>query len=348
MLHDSKSGQDSACGTGVWDSVELIRLLRQPDDIRDPPVVRLPIGDLLPADSPRLDGEDDDHVLVLAELDEDVLPPIVVHRATMRVIDGMHRLRAMELRGLDSIRVCFDDSAEDPFVLAVQRNAEHGRPLSLPDRTAAAVRILRSHPHWSDRRIGSVIGLSAGTVGGIRTRSTDDSVQSNTRVGRDGRQRPAGHSAEGRILAGRLLRENPDMSLRQVATAARISPSTALDVRDRVRDGRDPVPTSIRNDHCRKRKSPASDTAAPHSGLRWESELNQLRVDPSLRFTDTGRVLLRLFDARLLRTDQRTLLATGVPLHCTTTVANLARIVGAAWEQLAFDLEQRDQNRAET
>lgn len=27
------------------------------------------------------------------------MPPIVVHRATMRVIDGMHRVRAAKLRG---------------------------------------------------------------------------------------------------------------------------------------------------------------------------------------------------------------------------------------------------------
>ena len=303
---------------------------------------------MLPSDSPRLDGEDDDHVRALAEVDEDLLPPVVVHRATMRVIDGRHRLRALELRGLDTVRVRFDDGAEDPFVLAVQHNIEHGLPLSLADRTAAAARILGSHPHWSDRKIASVAGLSAGTVRAIRAGSTGDSAQSNTRLGRDGRLRPVGRSAEGRVLAGQLLRENPDMPLRQVAAAAGISPSTALDVRDRVRDGRDPVPAKLRNGHQRKRKKPAPEVPAPQSGLNWESELNRLRVDPSLRYTDTGRVLLRLFDARLLSTDERALLATGIPSHCTTSVANLARIVGAAWHQLALDLEQRNRNWDET
>ncbi|WP_320775636.1 ParB/RepB/Spo0J family partition protein [Streptomyces sp. CRN 30] len=310
----------------------------------EPEPLRLPIRTLLLADSPRLDGEDLDHVRALAEVDEELLPPVVVHRATMRIIDGRHRLLALRMRGIDTVRVRFDDSAEDPFVLAVQHNVEHGLPLSLADRSAAATRILGSHPHWSDRKIAAVAGLSPGTVRTLRACSTDDSAQSNTRLGRDGRRRPAGRSAEGRVRAGELLRENPDMPLRQVAAAAGISPSTALDVRDRVRDGRDPVPAKLRDGHHKKRKKPAAEAPAPRSAVDWESELHRLRVDPSLRYTDTGRFLLRLFDARLLSTDERALLATGVPSHCTTTVANLARVVGAAWHQLAVDLEQREQN----
>jgi hypothetical protein len=302
----------------------------------------------LSVDSPRVEGEDDDHVRALAEVDEDLLPPVVVHRATMRVIDGRHRLRALALRGVDTVRVRFDDGAEDPFVLAVRYNIEHGLPLSLADRTAAAARILGSHPHWSDRKIASVAGLSAGTVRAIRACSTGDSAQSNTRLGRDGRRRPAGRSAEGRVVAGQMLRENPDMPLRQVAAAAGISPSTALDVRDRVRDGRDPVPAKLRDAHHQKRKKPTPRMPVPRPSLNWESELNRLRVDPSLRYTDTGRVLLRLFDTRLLSSDERALLATGIPSHCTTTVASLARTVGAAWQQLALDLEQRNRNWDET
>ncbi|WP_328723084.1 ParB/RepB/Spo0J family partition protein [Streptomyces sp. NBC_00247] len=303
---------------------------------------------LLSSESPRLDGEDEDHVRALAEVDEELLPPVIVHRATMRVIDGRHRVRALELRGVDTVRVQFYDGGEDPFVLAVQHNVRHGLPLSLADRTASAARILKSHQHWSDRRIASVTGLSAGTVSTIRARSTDDIVQSNTRLGLDGRLRPVGRSAEGRVLAGRLLREDPDMPLRQVAAAAGISPSTALDVRDRVRDGRDPVPAKLRDGHHRRRERLTPEARAPQPGVNWESELTRLRVDPSLRYTDTGRILLRLLDARLLSTDERALLATGIPSHCTTTVANLARVLGAAWQQLAIDLEQRDQNGDET
>ena len=131
----------------------------------------VPIGSLLPADSPRLAGEIEEHVRTLAESDA-ALPPIVVHHSTMRVVDGMHRLRAAALRGDRHIEVgLVEGTAEDAFVLAVRLNAEHGLPLSRQDRTAAALRIIESHPHWSDRRIASVTGLSPGAVGALRGRA---------------------------------------------------------------------------------------------------------------------------------------------------------------------------------
>lgn len=305
-----------------------------------PTTVRLRISALLPADSPRLDGENDDHIQVLAELAEQALPPVVVDRGTMRVIDGMHRLRACELRGQDTVQVRFYDGDEDDaFVLAVQCNNNHGLPLSLADRTAAAARIVGSHPDWSDRRIAEVVGLSAATVRAVRMRSTDDSAQSNTRLGRDGRRRPI-NSAASRILASRLIQENPDTPLRQIADAANISPSTALDVRDRLRDGRDPVPSKLREGHFGQSRPPAP-ARAQRTGVDWEAALHQVRADPSLRFTDTGRVLLRLFAPQLLNAEERTRLAEGVPTHCTTSMACLARLTAEAWRELAAILEQR-------
>src|SRR5436190_22914423 len=98
---------------------------------------RIPIGSLLPADSPRLEGERIDHVRALADATVD-LPPILVHRPSMRVIDGMHRLRAAQLRGEETVEVQFFDGGEDlVFVAAVQANISHGLPLSLADRQAA-------------------------------------------------------------------------------------------------------------------------------------------------------------------------------------------------------------------
>src|ERR1700761_6922703 len=43
----------------------------------------------------RADGVDEDHVAVLADMLDD-LPPIVVHRPSMRVVDGLHRVRAAQ------------------------------------------------------------------------------------------------------------------------------------------------------------------------------------------------------------------------------------------------------------
>jgi len=152
----------------------------------DPLLVRIPLAAILPADSPRLAGENAGHIRVLAEL-QVALPPIVVHRDTMRIIDGMHRFRAAALRGDSDIEVCFFDGKEDDaFVLAVQSNVTHGLPLSRSDRARAALRILASHPSWSDRMIAGAAGVSPKTVGAIRRRSIVEIPQLAARVGADG------------------------------------------------------------------------------------------------------------------------------------------------------------------
>jgi hypothetical protein len=48
--------------------------------------------------SPRQGGENNEHARALAE-SEERLPPIVVHGPSMRVIDGIHRVRAAIIRG---------------------------------------------------------------------------------------------------------------------------------------------------------------------------------------------------------------------------------------------------------
>jgi hypothetical protein len=137
---------------------------------------RVLIGELTGSFSPRLDGE---NASILAQLAEP-LPPIVVHRATMRIVDGLHRVRAAGLRGEEFIDAVFcDGSEDDAFVLAVDLNRAHGLPLSTADREAAATRIVRSHPDWSDQRVATVTGLAAPTVTSIRARSTDQFGQSD-------------------------------------------------------------------------------------------------------------------------------------------------------------------------
>ena len=122
------------------------------------------IESLAPADSPRLAGEIHEHAQRLAESECD-LPPILVHRPTMRIIDGTHRVKAMAYRGRDEIEAEFyDGSLEDAFVLSVHANVRHGLPLSLADRRAAARRILNTHADWSDRAIAQLTGLSAKTI----------------------------------------------------------------------------------------------------------------------------------------------------------------------------------------
>jgi hypothetical protein len=152
-------------------------------------VVELTIHDLLPADSPRSKAEDSHHVKVLAETAQS-LPPILVQRSSMRVIDGMHRLRAAQLRGARTITArLLDCTPQQAFVIAVKANVSHGLPLSLADRKAAAARLLAAMPEWSDRAIASVSGLSHKTVGAIRRQSSGEIPQTGARLGRDGRMR---------------------------------------------------------------------------------------------------------------------------------------------------------------
>ncbi|WP_280455022.1 ParB/RepB/Spo0J family partition protein [Nocardia brasiliensis] len=134
-------------------------------------IVEFPLSELLPPESsPRTAGENAAHIRMLAE-SSTAFPPIVVHRGTTQVIDGVHRLRAAQLRGDSTISaVLFDGSITEAFVLAVKLNAAHGLPLSLSDRKAAARRILMAYPQWSDRAIAAVAGISPKTVGVIRAR----------------------------------------------------------------------------------------------------------------------------------------------------------------------------------
>ena len=203
----------------------------------------LPVTALRPADSPRRAGEDIGHIEMLASIEER-LPPIVVHRASMRVIDGMHRLRAAKLRGDDRVEVrFFDGDEQEAFVLAVTANTTHGLPLSIGDRALATERIIASQPTWSDRAIAVAVGLGARTVGNIRRRMQDQAeVESVTaRTGRDGRVRPVDNSV-GRLRASALIKQRPEASLREIAREAGVSPSTVRDVRLRLERGEDPLP----------------------------------------------------------------------------------------------------------
>jgi ParB-like chromosome segregation protein Spo0J len=171
-----------------------------------------------------MNGEDKAHIARLVEM-ETSLPPILVCKRTMRVIDGMHRLLAASLQGRESIEVIFFDGTEaDVFLRAVQENIAHGLPLSHADRRAAAERVIASHPHMSDRAIGYSVGLAAKTVAAIRKRSGEEVPQSAARVGRDGRVRPL-NSADGRRRAAELLAQQPTASLRDVARAGRTKAS---------------------------------------------------------------------------------------------------------------------------
>lgn len=301
----------------------------------------VPVDSLLPADSPRLAGESAEHIRVLA-LSEAVLPPIVVQLATRRVIDGMHRLRAARLRGRSEILVRFyDGDDDDAFVIAVETNIAHGLPLSQADRTAASARIIHTRPQWSDRKVASVTGLSATTVGAIRRRSAEGAGQPkpSTRIGRDGKSRPL-DAAKGRLLAGDLMKQRPEAPIREIAAAAGVSPATALDVRRRLRNGEHPVPQRQRAVRQAQAGSPGQEADAP-PGLDRRAALLELGKDPSLRFTDGGRALLRWLDAHTAGMEEWKQHIDNLPPHSLRTVAKLAQQNSVAWQEVLEYLEDR-------
>jgi ParB-like chromosome segregation protein Spo0J len=335
----------------VWehDSSQLSAWLAPANQQIDPDsVVWVAIGSLSVADSPRMSGENSEHARVLAETQEQ-LPPIIVHRATMRVIDGVHRLRAAKLRDQDQISVrFFSGNEEDAFVLAVRSNIAHGLPLSLAEREAAARRIVTSHPQWSDRMIASMSGLAAKTVAVIRRRHPGASDEAGARIGRDGRVRPIDRSA-GRALAADLITSNPDLSLRQVARVAGISPETARNVRNRLRRGEDPLPGQGRDKRSREGGRPEGRRAELANGAeraRASTEdrariIRRLGADPALRFTETGRTLLRLLHIHLMTKQDWAKIGENVPPHCSTVVVHLARECAQHWAEFADQVERK-------
>jgi ParB-like chromosome segregation protein Spo0J len=308
------------------------------------------VASLLAADSPRLGGINEDHVRLLAETDM-TLPPILVHRNTMRVIDGMHRLHAARLKGQHEIAVeFFHGNRDEAFLRAVQENVAHGLPLSLAERRAAARRIIASHPQLSDRALATATGLAAKTIATLRRGSTADSPQLSARIGADGRLHPLDGSA-GRLRAAEIIADDPGAPLRQVARAAGVSVGTAHDVRTRIRRGENPLPLQQRTPRVVSEPSSRPALARPRNAttsLRGSAQtragrsiLQSLMKDPSLRHTNTGRELLRWLCTHVITADNWPSLIEAVPPHCAEVVAELARQCARTWEQFAQELQQR-------
>lgn len=318
---------------------------------------RVPIKLLLPADSPRLHGEDRAHVERLAQCADYEMPPILVHRGSMRVIDGMHRLRAATISGKSTIAVeFFDGSDEEAFIRSVELNVAHGLPLTLCDRRAAALRILQGCPELSDRTIASICGLSGKTIATIRQHGTEEGLQRDRRVGHDGRVRPVGDASKGRITAAKLFSEFPESSLREVATLAGISLGTARDVRMRLQRGEEPVGYKSRdNEHGKPSPSPHDEDMTKPRGrpvpgiykeshkIRSEDIISRLGRDPSIRLTEGGRTMIRWLHRHVFDRGSWNQFIDSLPPHCIPVIAELARQMERSWHELVGQLEERNQ-----
>jgi ParB-like chromosome segregation protein Spo0J len=302
------------------------------DDGAEAPDV-VPVSALSLTGSPRSSGIDREHVLRLAQV-LDSLPPIVVHHPTMHIVDGYHRVAAAMREKRDSISARFvDGPAESILVMAIKANTAHGLPLSLADRRSAAGRIIGTFPQWSNRAIAEVTGLSATTVGEIRS-AHENGPNLDARVGKDGRTRHLS-SAGGRAVAAELIRARPQASLREIAAEAGISPNTVRDVRARLLAGRDHTPENQRR--C-GRNSIAADVTLNVPTADVTSVLHVLSRDPALRMNSDGRNLLRWLHSHAVGPETVSILQPA-PAHCVNHLIELARRCAANWAKVASDLE---------
>ncbi|WP_280717717.1 ParB/RepB/Spo0J family partition protein [Kitasatospora sp. MAP5-34] len=252
----------------------------------------------------------------------------------MRVIDGVHRLMAAHLRGDRSLDVTFvDDSEDNCFIRAVEANNAHGMPLSLADRKAAAARILRDRPEWSDRAVARIVALSPKTVAVVRQKPSEEIPQSTARIGRDGRKRavrPPGASGRTAVDASAGL---PSPQAHDPHTRC------TDDDGDRGAPSHDWTPPEEFQPLPSGRTNVASAARASIEPSQGPRILKALARDPSLRLSETGRALVRKLAACSVAPEEVEGIAAAVPAHCARSVTQLALAYSRAWEELARTIQ---------
>lgn len=339
------------------------------------PASSIPVRSLEPACYLRQAGTDAAHIKLLADAASSAkLPPILVQKRTLRIIDGMHRIEVARLRGEANISArvidCTDEAA---LVLAVKANALHGLPLSRADRISGAKRILINHPDWSDRALAGVTGLSAKTIASLRN-SASDKVQLNLkRIGRDGKRRPV-VAGEGRRRAAEYINAHPDASIREIARVADVSIGTVYDVREKIRrnamhaaepgqpeaqaagspvDGAgvkpgspapaslssSPAPGSMEQCSPEQRRSVVGRAGSDSiQVLTWPAISAKLAGDPTLRYTDGGRAFLRWMAMHSMQGDEWREFIDAIPPRWLKEVGQVAASMKEEWQEFSQQL----------
>lgn len=293
------------------------------------------IEKLLTVNSPRSCGTDPEHVKRLAEI-ETGLPPVIVRKGTLQVIDGAHRIEAAKLKGRKRIlAIFFDGTDAEALILAIEANTRHGLPLSLSDRKRAAQQLLALMPDLSDRAIGAKTGLAPGTVRAVRTRSTAQDDQSAVRIGRDGRARPVNSTAARERIAG-MLAEHPDASAVQIAEAAGASARLVRTVRNELAvksAARSAAPPGERPDRPRAETPP--EPSVNSATLKAEDLIARLLSDPVVQVTPGGRHFVEWLRRHALGIDEIRSDLGWLPVECQADVLLIARQSACAWQALA-------------
>jgi ParB-like chromosome segregation protein Spo0J len=335
--------------TGSLDALRLVDQL---------PEISILVTSLAPAFYLRQAGTDAKHVQLLADASASIrLPPILVQRSSLRIIDGMHRVEAAKLCGLHSVNArVVDCTDQEALVLAVKSNTLHGLPLSRADRISGAKRILVSHPDWSDRAVAVITGLGAKSIASLRNNEAGNSPPHLKRLGRDGKRRPV-VAGEGRRRAAEYINSHPDASLREVARQADVSVGTVRDVREKLRRGSPPAPGSLgwrpqcapggtRVAHEHDGPVSPAPTALPvrrdpQRQLTWAAICAKLTNDPSLRYTDGGRAFLRWMAVHSMQADEWHEFIDAIPLRWMNEVSQAALNMSEEWREFAQQLRYR-------
>ena len=168
--------------------------------------------------------------------------PCTVYRVDEQFIltDGFHRLEAMAMEGRTTILAnLYVGTRLDALQHSLGANAEHGLQRSNADKRRSVTVALQDETlqRCSDRQLAKFCGVSPPFVSDIRgSMITVISSEVETRIGRDGKHRPANSTAarENRARASKLIRKNPAASNATVAAEAGCSDKTVAAVRREI------------------------------------------------------------------------------------------------------------------
>ncbi len=125
-----------------------------------------------------------------------ILPILVT--ADLQLVDGAYRLAAARQLGWTTIDALIVDAPDEAARIATACRVNDVERLSRAERRKAAVRLLELEPTWSDRRVARITGTSPSSVGTWRSKMDTSvvhldasGVQSDTRIGSDGKRYPA-------------------------------------------------------------------------------------------------------------------------------------------------------------
>lgn len=201
-------------------------------------------------------------------------------------------------------------------------------------------------PHLSDREIARRTGPAPRTVACLR-RPPADQAQCEVRIGADGRRRPV-DGADGRKRAAEPIAANPSAPLREIARVAGVSLGTAHAVKSALRGGVKPVASGRDAGASRAAASVTGGAVRPASpGGPAHDTLRSVRKDPSLRFSDAEKELLRWLHAQDVAESQITRMAEVIPPHLLPGMAEIARHNAANWREFARLLRERWRQHAD-